>query len=229
MAQYSVKLTHKKEIADHMYELRFTKPEGFDYKAGQFIQFFFSEGEKVVPRSYSISSAPTESELEFLVKILEGGVASTQFLELAVGDELSMSDPQGRFFCNPEAEDQIFVATGSGMAPIMAMLYDELQNKKTELTHKLHLLFGVRSQKDIFWTDRLDALAAAHEQFSYTLTLSQPEEGWKGAFGRVTAHTKEFTIPAHYYLCGSAPMVMEMRKILIEKGCETSHMHFEIF
>lgn len=227
MATFSVKLTHKAKVADHMYELRFEKPEGFAYQAGQFVQFFFDHGDKQVPRSYSISSTPADTELEFLVKILEDGLASQQFLSLQIGDELTMSEVQGRFTCNPEAEGQTFIATGSGMAPVMAMIRDELENKA--VTNTIHLLFGVRSQKDIFWIDRLDAIADTYDNFTYTLTLSQPDDTWDGKRGRVTAHDEELTIPCHYYLCGSAPMVMEMRKKLLEKGCEASHMHFEIF
>lgn len=209
-----------------MYELRFEKPADFTFHPGQFIQFFFDQDGKEVPRSYSISSTPADDELEFLVKILENGLASQHFLELQVGDSLPMSDPQGRFLCNPEATDQYFIATGSGMAPVMAMITNELRGK--EVKHPLHLLFGVRSQKDIFWIDRLEELAK-DDRFTFQLTLSQPDDGWDGLAGRVTMHTDDLPAEAHYYLCGSAPMVMEMRKILLTKGCEASHMHFEIF
>ena len=209
-----------------MYELRFTKPVPFTFQPGQFIQFFFDKEGTPTPRSYSIASTPADEELEFLIKILDNGLASTHFLAMEIGDELAMSEPQGRFTCNPEATDQYFIATGSGLAPVISMVTDELRTK--EVAHPIHVIFGVRSQHDLFWVDRLEELAR-DSRCSVTITLSQPEAGWEGLSGRVTEHTDDLPADGHYYLCGSAPMVMEMRKLLLAKGCTAPQMHFEIF
>ena len=227
MTQSSVKLLKKTEIADHVFELRFEKPEGFEFQAGQFVQFLFPDGGKMTPRSYSISSTPADDFLEFCVRFLENGLASSHFAAMNEGDEIEMKGPQGRFLCNPDATHHVYVATGAGMAPIMGMIRDELEHNKSGAP--IDLLFGVRAQKDIFWTDRLEMLSNQHENFNYRITLSQPEEGWDGLEGRVTAHLDPFGTECHVYLCGSGAMVMDVRKAMIAKGCSPKQMHFEIF
>ncbi len=222
-------LSEKKEIADNVLELRFEKPEGFEYQAGQFVQFFIPGEEKSTPRSYSISSTPKDDYLEFCVKILEGGLASSHFSSMNVGDTLEMRGPRGRFILNPEASSHMFLATGAGLAPIMGMLLEELKNNGSQ--KPVSLLFGVRSEKDVFWTERLDELKKVHENFSYTLCLSKPEdiESCNAVEGRVTGHLPESFDGVHVYLCGSGEMVMEVRKAAIERGADAKAIHFEIF
>ena len=222
-------LSEKKEIAKHVLQLTFKKPEGFEYEAGQFVQFLIPGEDKSTPRSYSISSTPTDDYLEFCVKILEGGLASTYFSDMAVGDELAMRGPKGRFVLNPDATSHLFIATGAGLAPIMGMIKQELTLNNS--SKPVQLLFGVRSEKDIFWTDRLDELANAHENFSYSLCLSKPEDidSCDALEGRVTAHLPESMEGHHLYLCGSGDMVMEVRKTAIERGADAKAIHFEIF
>ena len=222
-------LSKKKEIADHMFELTFTKPEGFEYEAGQFVQFYIPQEEKPALRSYSIASAPTDDYLELCIKIIDGGVGSTHLANMNVGDTLELRGPKGRFILNPEATSHMFIATGAGLAPIMGMIREELEESKS--SKPVHLFFGVRSEKDVFWTERLDELKKAHKHFSYTLCLSQPEDiaNCNAMEGRVTAHLPKSFENTHLYLCGSAAMVMEVRKLAIERGADAKGIHFEIF
>lgn len=219
---YTTTLIHKKDIADSVIELRFSKPDGFAFEAGQFVQFEIPVDGKPVLRSYSISSTPADDYLEFCVKLLPDGIASLHLATMNDGDELSFRGPQGRFVCNEDAVKHVFIATGAGLAPIMGMMRDLVENKKSK--DPIELLFGVRAQKDIFWQDRLGQLNITH-----ATTLSQPEDGWDGPSGRVTAHLSDIDTSAHYYLCGSAAMVMDVRKHLIAAGVGPKQMHFEIF
>lgn len=217
----------RKSIAEDMFELRFTKPQDFHFIAGQFIQLQIPEGDSFVLRSYSLSSTPDDEYIELCVKILPDGKASKYLLEMGEGSPITFQGPSGRFTCVDEAEGRYFVATGSGLAPIMGMIRDELPKNGTEIT----LLFGVRSEDDVFWVDRLEELKKKYEFFSYHVTLSQPKPngGWAGLRGRVTDHLLHHLIKHHYYLCGGAPMVKDVRGQLLQNGIPSKRIRFEIF
>jgi ferredoxin-NADP reductase len=222
-------LSKKKEIADHVIELKFSKPEGFEYKAGQFVQFYIPQEEKSVLRSYSISSIPADNYLEFCIKIVEGGVGSTYLAQMNIEDKIELSGSKGHFVLNSNAISHMFVATGAGLAPIMGMIREELESNASK--KQLHLLFGVRSEKNIFWNDKLDELTKKYENFSYDICLSRAEDiaSCKAVEGRVTANLPKSLSETDFYLCGSAEMVMEVRSLAIERGANAKDIHFEIF
>ncbi len=205
--------------------LRFEKPEGFVYLPGQFVQFRIPHEGSMVLRSYSISSHPDESDLEFCVKIVPGGKASSYFQKMETGAVAEITNAKGVFVCRPEHSTQkVFIATGAGIAPIMSMVKDRVKQGDT-----IELLFGLRHDSDVFWVDELEKLKAAYPPFTYHITLSQPSSAWQGSNGRVTAHVPEVNQLTNYYMCGSVEMVKDVRKILLERGVNTKSVHFEIF
>lgn len=220
-------LLEKKPIADQVIELRFVKPKNFIFTAGQFIQVEVPQPNKSIFRSYSISSTSADKYLELCVKLYEDGLGSNLFQQLKNGDTITFKGPVGRFTHTHQTENSLFVATGVGLAPIFGMIRDELENKKNQ--NKLHLIFGVRHEKDIFWKNRLDELQKNYSNFTYSLTLSQPEDSWTGLRGRVTEHLPKNTSNMHAFLCGNADMVKTVREMLITQGTEVNKIHFEIF
>lgn len=226
------KLLKKTALTHDMWEFVLEKPVDFVFQAGQFVQFLIPDASapQAVLRSYSIASAPTDETLMFCIKMLpeeKNGKASKYLPTLNLGDTITFRGPEGRFVVAPESvRPKVFVATGSGIAPIRAMLYDEIFRFKNE---SLHLLFGVRSQHDVFWKEEFDDLCQQSKSFSYSVTLSQPENGWSGARGRVTEHLTTLPADADWYLCGSLPMVKDVRAYLTQAGVPSKQIHFEIF
>jgi ferredoxin-NADP reductase len=227
MQSYTTTLLEKKTIADRIIQLRFFKPKNFDFLAGQFIQVEVPQTDKNVFRSYSLSSAPHEGYIELCVKLYETGLASQLFSKLNNGDPISFKGPAGRFTMSQAQPETFHIATGVGLAPIMGILRDELENKKNP--DNVHLIFGVRHETDIFWTQELDELEQKYFNFSYSLTLSQPQDEWKGLRGRVTEHIPENMSNTQAFLCGSADMVKTVREMLIARGTDAKNIHFEIF
>jgi ferredoxin-NADP reductase len=225
-AKFSTKLVQKNQLTRDVIELRFEKPAGCTYQAGQFMQWIIPKDGKNVLRAYSLSSCPIDKTLNFCVKILPNGTASKIAKNLKVGDSLEMQGPRGRFVCN-EAKPTQFVATGVGLAPIIGIIRDELESKFN--TEKISLIFGVRHKEDLFWTDLLDELKSKFTNFDYHVTLSRPEEtDWVGLHGRVTDHIQKNT-SSQYFLCGSPNMVTEVKNILQEQSQDPKDIHFEIF
>ncbi len=220
------KLVSKKEIAKDVIELRFTKPLDFSFKAGQFVQFQIPTANSPVLRSYSLSSNPSDPDLELCIKKIPNGTGSNFFDSLPIGGSVNISLPKGRFTVEANNLPLAFIATGAGLAPIMSIISDELVNKKNPET--LYLLFGVRSEEDLFWLDRLNSLQEKYSNFKYGITLSQPTQSWQGLSGRVTNHF-DFENIQHFYLCGNTEMVKDARELLIAKNIPASQIHFEIF
>ncbi len=219
---YKLKLIAKKEIAVSVIELRFEKPTDFKYLAGQFVQFQIQGNGAMVLRSYSISSPPSVDYLEFCIKVVAGGKGSEYLGKLQIGDVVFASQARGFFVCNENPLPKYFIATGVGLAPIIAMA----ENYRAGET--IDLLFGVRNDEDLFWQERLEAAKLKNTKFNFRVTLSRGSEGWKGLKGRVT----EYLIidkNGHYYLCGSMEMVKDVRNLLLKNGVNTKNVHFEIF
>ncbi|MBT3538689.1 FAD-dependent oxidoreductase [Candidatus Parcubacteria bacterium] len=223
---YTSKIIEKKDIATDVWEIRFDKPDGFEFESGQFIQIVINSQEKEILRSYSISSTPDDPYIELCIKVLEDGIGSNFFRNCNEGDEIIFKQANGRFVVQDSDENLFFIATGAGLAPIMSIINNEL-NKKTR--QKIHLLFGVRYEKNIFWQNRLEKLAKENNNFTYDISLSKPEDSWKGLGGRVSDHIPETVEKTDFYLCGSPPMVQDVRKILVDKGVDMKDVHFEIF
>lgn len=228
VSTFTVKLEKKIMLTPDMLELHFVKPDNFLFKAGQFMQFEVPDGDKMVLRSYSISCPPTQDDLEFCVKILPGGKASTLFAAAHVGDEFRIRGPRGMFF-NSEDAPIYCIATGAGIAPIMGIITDELKNKKN--SNEIRLLFGVRDEEDMFWNERFETLKQNFSNFDYSLTLSQPKPdgSWSGLRGRVTDHLLHHLISHRFFLCGSPAMVKDVRDILLKNGVDAKQIHFEVF
>ena len=124
------------------------------------------------------------------------------------------------------------VATGTGMAPIKAMLLHLLDQRSTR---RVRLFFGVRAVQDLFYTDLLRGLDAHYPAFAHEITLSSPDPAqWAGPRGRVTRVVDERVTAAdaaasEAYLCGSRAMIEEVAAILRRKGMAEDRIHFENF
>lgn len=228
MNEFTLRLVKKIPLTPDILELHFTKPDGFEFQAGQFVQFFIPGHPNPALRAYSISSAPQTDDLEFCAKLLPGGKASAHFACMKEGEAIRMRGPKGQF-TNDHPTPIYCVATGAGIAPVMSIIQEELQYKKTD--REVRLLFGVRSEEDIFWQKRFEALAKQSPFFSFDMSLSQPKPtgSWAGLRGRVTEHILHHLSDHHFFLCGNAAMVKDVRQILLENGVDKQFIHFEIF
>lgn len=225
-ARFSTPIIAKKMLNDYVLEVRFAKPPGFTYQAGQFLQLLVPGETTETPRSYSLSSTPTYDYLEFGIKLYETGLASQYIQTKQVGDEVALKGPFGRFV-NTHTDPIVGIGTGVGLVPIMGIVRDELLNKQNGAP--IHVIFGVRSEADLFWLEELQTLANSHANFTFSVTLSQPGEAWKKLRGRVTEHLTHTDSLTRYFICGNPEMVKDVKTKLTQLGAAASQVHFEIF
>ena len=203
-------------------ELRLLEPAGITFKPGQFVSFEVpKEGQpRPLTRPYSIASPPGERERILLVlNLVQGGPGSSYLFGLRVGARTSFKGPAGAFYLRDDGgRDLLFVATGTGIAPIRSMILAQLQRAPDR---PITLFWGLRSQRDLYWQEEWAALATAHPNFSVATTLSRPEPGWQGACGRVTTLVEERMSLVNnlaVYLCGGSGMIKDVTARLQAKG-----------
>lgn len=222
-------LTHDvKEIS-----LSLIEPPSLDFKAGQYIAIEITEIKDGRPRlnnrPYSIVSPPDEKTvIKLCVNLVPGGPGSSYLHGLQIGEKVPFIYPLGYFIDKAEANAPIlYVATGTGIAPIQSMIIDLIHHKRQQ---KMLLYWGLRNERDLYYQEFYAKLTQKHPSFECITTLSQPTPEWKGTRGRVTLHILSDFDPApnhEAYLCGNGNMIREVRTILLEKGMTKKSIHFE--
>jgi Na+-transporting NADH:ubiquinone oxidoreductase subunit F len=228
MEIFNLKIIEKKELNKEVFLIKTEKPANFNFASGQFNQWMFEKDNRLIPRSYSITSLKTDNYLEYVIKILNGGLASTFIKNDAeIGSILKTRGPFGKFI-NQNDENSLYVATGTGIAPIISIIKNRLKTEKT--TKNLTLIFGVRNFEDLFLIEELDQLCSEFDNFEYLITLSNPTDDWNGLRGRVTEHIIDhISEKESFYLCGNPEMVKDVRKIILNQNIPGDKIKFEIF
>ncbi len=199
------------------------------YKPGQFAQLSL-DALPGVARNFSFATPPhAQGQVEFWVQRIAGGTF-TQYVHdhALVGQTAQVQGPMGACWLRASDAPVLMVATGSGLAPLWAMLQSlQAQDSARSVT----LLLGARSQADLPALDELQALAQAWPgAFRLIPVLSQADASWAGARGHVTDHVAALLEPGmHAYLCGSAPMVDAVHARLVQGGMNPAHLHADRF
>ena len=197
----------------HGVALRALGPDPFVWIPGQHLELALPDDERKTP--YSIASAPDAARPGRLELAVARGSSAGLFDEVAAGARLDLFGPKGRFVRHAEeAAVEIYIGTGTGLAPLRAMLQQSLAEGGS--TERL-VLFGVRTESEILWRAELEALAR-DGQLRFEPTLSQAGSGWRGRTGRVQDHLNELVAPlsdARIYVCGVSDMVVECVSELI--------------
>ncbi len=224
-------LTNKKQYTYDVIELTFATDEPLNFQAGQFVTFKIADNTPPCFRAYSISSVPKKdgNSFETCLKVIPGGRGTNWLNSIKIGDKIEFIGPSGKFiFQTTKEKSVLFIATGTGVAPFRAIIKDQLEKGNNQ---KMTLLFGVRYEKDIFYKEIFEELAKKYQNFSFILTLSQPENlNWTEQTGRVTNHLEKIEIdPANTeaYICGLKDMIGSVEEILKAKGLSEGALHFE--
>jgi ferredoxin-NADP reductase len=204
----------------------------FPYQAGQAVQV--GRPGAADRRPYSLATAPWEAadrgELELLMGHDGAENGSVPHMgRLAPGDRLEVEGPAGSFAL-PERTDArrfLFVAGGTGIAPLRAMLHDAM--RRFAGAH-LGLVYSARTADDFAYGGELRALAAAGRMTLWQTVTRDPGENWDGAQGRIArAHLAAMVHdPATLcFLCGPHTLVREASSVLAELGVPPNHLHVE--
>lgn len=204
----------------------------FSFIEGQFamlsVEGFTDKNGIVVKRSYSMSSSSLDREyIEFCVTRAENGFFSVKMHELQVGDKVNVNGPFGVFrISKPAPDNTTFVAGGSGIAPLRAMIRTMFLS--AEIPKGVKLFYGFRSPSDFIYRDEINDYAS-QGWLSLSTTIDKPAEGWDGDVGFVTG-----ILPMHsnyeksdVYVCGPPPMVNATLRLLPQLGFDEKRIYRE--
>ncbi|MHB1533927.1 MAG: ferredoxin--NADP reductase [Acidimicrobiales bacterium] len=209
-----------------------TDGKGLSFAPGQFIGIEASVvGARRRRTPYCIMSAPDGGDtFSLLVRVVPRGPLSRHLAALEVGDEISFRGPTGRSMIPAHDNSELaLIATGVGISPLYALARDLLVSG-TE--RRIRLLWGLRLVQDICLLSELEALVEGYPNFSYEITLSQPDASWCGLKGRVTDVAPAWLDNLggkRFYLCGNGAMIAEMAAALSEAGVEDRLIYEEAF
>ena len=199
-------------------KIKLPATERLQFLAGQYIDFLLKDGRR---RSFSLATPPHDDALlELHVRHIAGGFFSDQvFLQFKGREILRFEGPLGTFFLREESDKPIiFVAGGTGFAPIKGVIEHALHHK-IDATRPMVLYWGARTMRDLYLPDLPGQWQQSSSNFTYIPVLSEPDAAWPGRAGLVhQAVLDDFADLSGYqvYVCGGPAMVDVARRTFVE-------------
>lgn len=213
-------------------QLRFPAGTRVKFRAGQYLQLLLDDGEQ---RCFSMANPPRQSDgAELHIRAVPGGRFTGQLLpRLAAGMTLRVELPYGAFFLRETpAKPAVFVASGTGFAPIKSILEDAfLRGVKRAMT----LYWGGRRRDDLYLASLAEKWALRYPAFHFVPVLSEagPADGWTGRTGLVHRAVME-DLPSlagcEVYACGVPAMIDAARLDFVrERSLAPEDFHCDAF
>jgi Na+-transporting NADH:ubiquinone oxidoreductase subunit F len=199
-----------------------------------------------VIRAYSLANTPADQGTVVLnVRLAlpppgaadaHPGVVSSYLFAAKPGDQLAVSGPYGSFRAKDSDREMIFIGGGVGMAPLRAILFEQLEKEKSSRT--MSFWYGARSPIEVFYADQFDNLQARHPNFTWTVALSdvRAEENRPEPLGFIHNVVLERYLKTHpapeeceYYLCGPPLMISAVLAMLDDLGVERGNIFNDDF
>lgn len=232
--------THKviQETKDAITLMFATGPSVIHYQAGQFLNISCVINGEQVSRSYSFSSVPSAPYPAITVKRAPGGKMSNYLVDNArYVSEWDIEAPFGNFILNQSAAkdtEKVFLAGGSGISPLFAMLKSLGDSGPTPL-----LLYAGKTPDDLIFSRELEDIQDGkrlHVFYSFSAGTTEIRAGnsVSGRFSQPIIHTaihryiKERET-AHYYICGPSELMHLYKDALLAIGIPEQQIHMEHF
>ena len=207
--------------------LRLPPTAAFSWLAGQYIDVIGPGG---LRRSYSVANAHQGARnLELHIRAVETGAMSRYwFSQAKVNDLLRLNGPMGTFFLRECSNlDLVFLATGTGIAPIKAMLEDLVYQNQLDKPRSVTVYWGARTEPDLY-----NAMLPKAHVIRFVPVLSRPTQPWLGARGHVQqaymADSPQLR-DAVVYACGSDAMIQSAKQALLQAGLPSKRFYADAF
>ncbi len=214
-------------------EFRVAGLDAFRFTPGQFVSIKQPRPDgKLHTRAYSIASAPrSEPTFDLCLNRVDDGFLSNWLCDLELGATIQFHGPHGLFVLREPRQDAVFIATGTGIAPMRSMVEWLFGDPARNLGHQYWLVFGTRYEHSLYYRDEFEKIARENANFHYLPTLTRCGDGWKGCRGYVQDHVREIVGGRNNmeaYICGLNAMVATVRKLLTEEmGWNRKQVIFE--
>lgn len=218
-------------VSDDVVRLELELADGYwlDFTAGQYVNM--SPPGTLASRSYSMSSIPSElPKLEFFVRLLDRGLMSDYLRDRVKPDDImTLEGPHGRFAIENNAlNPMLFIAGGTGLSPILALIRQARQRKGRKPS--MLLSFGCATSTRLFATDTLELLEELTPTLTTKISIDDGSSDNYLAGNPISALLEsEVTTDMSAYICGPPGMVTSAHKYLTGLGLESGRIFYEQF
>jgi CDP-4-dehydro-6-deoxyglucose reductase len=208
-------------------KLRFPPNSPFTFLAGQYVDVIGPGG---IRRSYSVANAPaSDNQLELHIRAVQSGAMSQYWFDQAkVNDLLRINGPLGSFFARAlTGLHLVFLATGTGIAPVKAMLEQLAIAPLNNLPLSATLYWGGREPHDLYADP-----SQWHPSLRYVPVLSRAPAAWTGDRGHVQnslLNDEPDWVNTVVYACGSDAMIQSAKAELTQAGLPTNRFYSDTF
>jgi len=222
-------------LSDQTKHLEFTVESAkvFSFVPGQFISIQQPKPDgKMHTRAYSLASAPRAvPSFDLCLNRVDAGFLSNWLCDLEVGATVEFHGPHGMFTLRQPHQDSIFIATGTGIAPVRGIVSWIFESSARHADREYWVLYGTRHETGLYYREEFVALENTHPNLHYVPTLSRATGDWQGLRGYVQEHVREIVgtrKDIHAYICGLHDMVDANRKLLKDElGWDRKQIVFE--
>jgi glycine betaine catabolism B len=209
---------------------RFPRPEGFDYKAGQFFYITLRQDSKELSKHFSFSSSPTEKGFIEFTKKFTDHEFSQALKAVKVGDWARIDAPFGQFTFEGEYPNIALLGGGIGITPFISICKNATDKG---LPNKITLFYGCRTKDDIVFREEFEALAQKNKNLKLVMTVNVPSPDWKGSTGFIDVNMIKKELPNYadnmFFACGPPPMVKAMENLVANLGLPKERLKLEYF
>ncbi len=222
MKDYEATLIDVSDITPTVKHFLFELDGEWSYAAGQHTVFTLRVDGEDVHRPYTMTNLPRgTSRFSTAVKRYDDGTGSIHMHGLERGDTVSVSDPKGNLHLQNYDRDVVFLSTGTGATPMIAMLREYLERGDGHA----YYMHGEKTTESRLFTSELAVLDAEHDNLDVTYSLS--DEAWSGREGFIQDHVDDVVddvATPDYYVCGVPQMVVSAKGRLSDLGVADDHI-----
>ncbi|MEY0429519.1 FAD-binding oxidoreductase [Providencia rettgeri] len=206
-------------------KLRLPPTANFEYLPGQYIDLIFKD----IKRSYSIANANIDTkELELHIrKVPNGKMSNLLFNQFKKNQLMRIEGPKGTFFIKSNNKPLILLSTGTGIAPIKAVIEQLISENDPR---KIYIYWGMQYEHELY-CENIKQYTSEYKHISFYPVLSR-DNNWQGHKGYVQhAVIKDFNSLAEVeiYACGSLQMIQQAKELFTEHGLPSNAFYSDAF
>jgi ferredoxin-NADP reductase len=234
LTMLKTRLIRRTAVAEGTVAFSFEKPEGFEFKAGQYLEMTLPEMAETdtgeATHSFSIASAPYEDEIMIATRMRD-----TPFKRvlgaMKHGAYADIEGPYGTFVLhNDAARPAVFLTGGIGITPFLSIIK---QSTHSGSQHRVFLFYSNHTSDDAAFLVELQELALKNPNFTFVPTMTHGGKDWKGEAGRIDKamllrYLEDLARPV-YYIAGPPEMVAAMAQMLEDAGVDPGSIKTEDF
>jgi len=225
--EYRAALLEVEVLATGIHRFRFKLDRLASFLPGQYAIFDLGEG---IRRCYSMCNLPGSDEVEFIAKYY-ARAGTKRLYALAVGDEIAIELPYGAAYLRETSADLVFMAGGTGIAPILSLLRQIVTSGKMA-KRRISVFYGAQTPQELVCLHELEALVEKLPEACLVPAVVEAPASFRAEVGFVTdavsRHLKHMP-PYNYYMAGPPPMVNAALNLLSDNNVPITHIQYDSF